>query len=87
MYYLHVQGDDHYDEGQGTVELDGAEPLPGDKGFRLAIDIPSVFYKYIIGRQGATKHSIEKDTNTRIKVPPRGVEGEIGELIKIWCWI
>ncbi len=47
----------------------------------LRIVIPSDFYKYIIGRQGGTKSSIEKDTKARIRVPQRGTEGDIGERI------
>ncbi len=46
----------------------------------LRMVIPSDFYKYIIGWKGGTKSSIEKDTKTRIRVPQRGTEGDIGEL-------
>ena len=71
------------DEGgeDDETELEGVESLPGGRGFMLRMVIPSDFYKYIIGRQGGTKSSIEKDTKTRIRVPQRGTEGDIGERI------
>ncbi|XP_056153296.1 activating signal cointegrator 1 complex subunit 1 isoform X2 [Lampris incognitus] len=48
-----------------------------DKGFRCAIDVPSVLYKYIIGKKGETRKRVEADTKTSISVPKQGVEGQI----------
>uniref|UniRef100_A0A3Q3Q1U4 K Homology domain-containing protein n=1 Tax=Monopterus albus TaxID=43700 RepID=A0A3Q3Q1U4_MONAL len=48
-----------------------------DKGYRCAIDVPSVFYKYIIGKKGETRRRLEFDTKTSISIPKQGVEGQI----------
>ncbi|KAM3859691.1 activating signal cointegrator 1 complex subunit 1 [Diretmus argenteus] len=48
-----------------------------DKGFRCAIDVPSVLYKYIIGKKGETRRRLESDTKTSISIPKPGVEGQI----------
>ncbi|XP_072523157.1 activating signal cointegrator 1 complex subunit 1 [Salminus brasiliensis] len=48
-----------------------------DKGFRCAIDVPSVLYKYIIGKKGETRKRLETDTKTSISIPKQGVEGQI----------
>lgn len=48
-----------------------------DKGFRCAIDVPSVLYKYIIGKKGETRRRLESDTKTSINIPKQGVEGQI----------
>ncbi|XP_034414232.1 activating signal cointegrator 1 complex subunit 1 [Cyclopterus lumpus] len=48
-----------------------------DKGYRCAIDVPSVLYKYIIGKKGETRRRLELDTKTSINIPKPGVEGQI----------
>ncbi|XP_057681957.1 activating signal cointegrator 1 complex subunit 1 [Corythoichthys intestinalis] len=48
-----------------------------DKGFRCAIDVPTVLYKYIIGKKGETRKRLESDTKTSINIPKQGVEGQI----------
>ncbi|XP_030611088.1 activating signal cointegrator 1 complex subunit 1 isoform X2 [Archocentrus centrarchus] len=48
-----------------------------DKGYRCAIDVPSVLYKYIIGKKGETRRRLESDTKTSISIPKPGVEGQI----------
>ncbi|KAM3592635.1 uncharacterized protein V6R79_022565 [Siganus canaliculatus] len=48
-----------------------------DKGFQCAIDVPSVLYKYIIGKKGETRKRLEFDTKTSISIPKQGVEGQI----------
>lgn len=48
-----------------------------DKGYRCAIDVPSVLYKYIIGKKGETRRRLEFDTKTSINIPKQGVEGQI----------
>ncbi|XP_029312006.1 activating signal cointegrator 1 complex subunit 1 [Cottoperca gobio] len=48
-----------------------------DKGYRCAIDVPSVLYKYIIGKKGETRRRLETDTKTSISIPKQGVEGQI----------
>ena len=50
-----------------------------DYGFRLLILIPSVYFKYIIGKGGETKRRLENDTRTRIRIPKQGEEGNIGK--------
>ncbi|XP_052467996.1 activating signal cointegrator 1 complex subunit 1 [Carassius gibelio] len=48
-----------------------------DRGFRCAIDVPSVLYKYIIGKKGETRKRLETETKTSISIPKQGVEGQI----------
>nr|XP_055032567.1 activating signal cointegrator 1 complex subunit 1 [Misgurnus anguillicaudatus]XP_055032568.1 activating signal cointegrator 1 complex subunit 1 [Misgurnus anguillicaudatus]XP_055032569.1 activating signal cointegrator 1 complex subunit 1 [Misgurnus anguillicaudatus] len=48
-----------------------------EKGFRCAIDVPSVLYKYIIGKKGETRKRLESETKTSISIPKQGVEGQI----------
>lgn len=48
-----------------------------DKGYRCAIDVPSVLYKYIIGKKGETRRRLEFDTKTSINIPKQGLEGQI----------
>uniref|UniRef100_A0A3Q2GBU2 Activating signal cointegrator 1 complex subunit 1 n=1 Tax=Cyprinodon variegatus TaxID=28743 RepID=A0A3Q2GBU2_CYPVA len=48
-----------------------------DKGYRCAIDVPSVLYKYIIGKKGETRRRLESDTKTSISIPKQGIEGQI----------
>lgn len=73
--------DNVYDEGEDlSEELKGVEHTRGG-GLLLRMDIPEVFYKYIIGRQGRTKTNIEKDTGCRIRIPGRGRTGDVSECI------
>jgi len=46
------------------------------KGFRLVMPVPSLFYKYIIGKKGETKKKIETETRTQILVPKPGEQRE-----------
>ncbi|XP_054623372.1 activating signal cointegrator 1 complex subunit 1 [Dunckerocampus dactyliophorus] len=48
-----------------------------ERGFQCAIDVPSVLYKYIIGKKGETRKRLELDTKTSITIPKQGVEGQI----------
>lgn len=48
-----------------------------EKGYRCAIDVPSVLYKYIIGKKGETRRRLEFDTKTSINIPKQGIEGQI----------
>lgn len=58
-----------------TCDTHGIEQT--EKGFRCAIDVPSVLYKYIIGKKGETRKRLEYDTKTSINIPKQGVEGQI----------
>ncbi|KAM8837850.1 activating signal cointegrator 1 complex subunit 1 isoform 1-T2 [Spinachia spinachia] len=60
------------DETCGTVLIEQT-----DKGYRCAFDVPSVLYKYIIGKKGETRKRLEFDTKTSISIPKPGVEGQI----------
>ena len=50
-----------------------------EDGYRLSIEIPSLLYKFIIGKKGETKRKIEKETGTCIMIPRQGEEGNVGE--------
>jgi len=49
-----------YDEGEdATLELEGVEQTPGG-GYVLHLPIPSVFFKYIIGREGKPSQTLRR---------------------------
>lgn len=48
-----------------------------EKGYRYAMDVPSVLYKYIIGKKGETRKRLEAETHTSVNIPKQGVEGQI----------
>lgn len=56
---------------------DGHSIEQTEKGFRCAIDVPSVLYKYVIGKKGETRRRLEYDTKTSISIPKQGIEGQI----------
>lgn len=47
-------------------------------GYQLRVQLPSVFYKYIIGKKGETKKRLESETRTQIRIPRQNEEGDIG---------
>ena len=51
-----------------------------ENGFRLSMAIPSVYFKYIIGKKGDVKRRLENDTKTQIRIPRQGEEGHIGNV-------
>lgn len=94
MYRRNIIKEEHYEEEEEDVSYMGppeSEDLADeetcdaivieetDKGYRCAIDVPSVLYKYIIGKKGETRRRLELDTKTSINIPKPGVEGQIGE--------
>ncbi len=50
--------------------------LPDGK-YQTELNIPSVFYKFVIGKQGQTRRMIENDTKSRVCIPRQGEEGPI----------
>lgn len=46
-------------------------------GFKLKLNIPDEFYKFIIGKGGETKKKIENETRTQIRIPKQGIEGDV----------
>ncbi|KAK3094700.1 hypothetical protein FSP39_005155 [Pinctada imbricata] len=48
-----------------------------ENGYEIRLDLPSAFFKHIIGRKGETKRRLETETKTQIRIPKAGVEGEI----------
>lgn len=50
-----------------------------DCGFQTSVNLPSAFFKHIIGRKAETKRRLENETKTQIKIPREGVEGDIGK--------
>ena len=70
---LHVD-EDEKDDPQSDEKVE-----PVDNGYILRLDIPSVFYKYIIGKGGHAKRDIETDTESTIRIPRQGETGLVGE--------
>ncbi|XP_040885458.1 activating signal cointegrator 1 complex subunit 1 [Toxotes jaculatrix] len=90
VYRKNIIKEEHYEEEEdfsymGPPENDLAEDETcdshmieqTDKGYCCAIDVPSVLYKYIIGKKGETRRRLESDTKTSISIPKQGVEGQI----------
>ncbi|KAK6328113.1 hypothetical protein J4Q44_G00000910 [Coregonus suidteri] len=73
--YVGPPASEQFEEEQEFCDSHAIEQT--DKGFRCAIDVPSVLYKYIIGRKGETRRRLESDTKTSINIPKQGVEGQI----------
>ncbi|XP_068610329.1 activating signal cointegrator 1 complex subunit 1 isoform X1 [Brachionichthys hirsutus] len=67
-----LEGDEFEDEACDAHVIEQT-----NKGFRCAFDVPSVLYKYIIGKKGETRRRLECDTKTSISIPKQGVEGQI----------
>ncbi|XP_074475170.1 activating signal cointegrator 1 complex subunit 1 isoform X1 [Sebastes fasciatus] len=91
VYRRNIIKEDHYEEEEELSYLGPTESEDlaadetcdtnlieqTDKGYRCAIDVPSVLYKYIIGKKGETRRRLEFDTKTSINIPKPGVEGQI----------
>ena len=43
------------------------------------MDVPSAYFKFIIGKKAETKKRIENETKTQLRIPKQGEEGEIGK--------
>lgn len=69
-----IQCDNWNDETCDTLNVEET-----DRGYRTSVNLPSAFFKHIIGRKGETKRRLEIETKTQIKIPREGVEGEIGQ--------
>ena len=74
-----VYADDVYDEGEDIEEgMTGIEKLRSGN-YQLKLNIPSTFYKYIIGKEGKTKKRIERDTECYLRLPSKGKLGDVGK--------
>jgi hypothetical protein len=70
------------DDEDGDLDLDKydvtvTEPYAGK--FEAKVPVPSVLFGTIIGKGGATRMRIEKDTQAKIRVPKMGAEGDVGK--------
>jgi len=89
---LSVVADEYADESCTVDAIDDIESTAA--GYQLKIQLPSVFFKYIIGKKGETKKRLESETRTQIKVPRQREEGDIGMfwffkvylLFFMWLW-
>uniref|UniRef100_A0A8C4Y2U1 Activating signal cointegrator 1 complex subunit 1 n=1 Tax=Gopherus evgoodei TaxID=1825980 RepID=A0A8C4Y2U1_9SAUR len=48
-----------------------------ERGFQCTVEVPSLLYKYIIGKKGETRKRLETETRTSISIPKPGMEGQI----------
>ena len=64
-------------DGETPYLEEGVEQVA--QGYRLRLDIPSVLYKYLIGKQGRTRRHMEEVTGCQIRIPRHGEEGPIGQ--------
>lgn len=75
-----IQCDSWNDETCDTLNIEET-----DRGYQTSVNLPSAFFKHIIGRKGETKRRLEIETKTQIKIPREGVEGEIGQYTGRGC--
>jgi len=76
MFMLPVVADEYADE---SCAVDFHEDIESTAaGYQLKIQLPSVFFKYIIGKKGETKKRLEAETRTQIKIPRQHEEGDVG---------
>ena len=54
-----------------------------ESGFQLRLDIPSAYFKFIIGKKGESKRRLESETGTQIRIPKQGTEGDIGKCLYV----
>lgn len=66
---------DDLDCGMEVEDLD-IEALENGK-FKASFPVASIYYSYLIGRQGATKKRIETETYTQIRIPGKGQTGDV----------
>lgn len=78
MFVISVAADEYADE---ICAIDAVEDIESTAhGYQLKIQLPSVFFKYIIGKKGETKKRLESETRTQIRIPRQHEEGDIGML-------
>lgn len=73
---------DKYNRQEREEEEEANEELEDSiektaRGYRASLKIPSVFFKYIIGKGGQTRANIERETRCKITVPSRSATGDI----------
>jgi len=76
-----VVADEYADESCVTHPADDIESTAA--GYQLRIQLPSVFYKYIIGKKGETKKRLESETRTQIRIPRQNEEGDVGRFLVV----
>ncbi|XP_006822825.1 activating signal cointegrator 1 complex subunit 1-like [Saccoglossus kowalevskii] len=70
---LFIADDDMYmDESCDVLPIEETS-----RGYRLAFEIPTAFFSFIIGKKGQTKQRIERETRTQIQIPKMGKDGDI----------
>ena len=77
--YPQAANEEIEDEPSCEGELEGLKDvvqLPNGQ-YEILLGIPSVFFKYIIGREGRARKSIEHDTKCCLKIPRQGQLGPI----------
>ena len=62
-----------------ACDASGLQVEKTEEGYKLCMEIPSLLYRFIIGKRGETKRKIEKETGTQIMIPRQGEEGDVGE--------
>jgi len=75
-FVLSVVADEYADESCAIDAIEDIESTAA--GYQLKLQLPSVFFKYIMGKKGETKKRLESETRTQIKIPRQHEEGDIG---------
>ena len=68
--------DEYADESCAIDAIQNIESTAA--GYQLKMQLPNVYFKYIIGKKGETKKRLESETRTKIKIPKQHEEGDIG---------
>ncbi|XP_074657827.1 activating signal cointegrator 1 complex subunit 1-like [Tubulanus polymorphus] len=51
--------------------------VESDSGFKLSLNVPSAYFKFIIGKKGETLRRLEQETRAQIRLPRQGDDGPI----------
>lgn len=86
VYYFSFLDESTGDFGYCDEVCDLKTPIEEtENGFQLKLDVPSAFFKHIIGRKAETKRRLETETRTQIRIPKPGQEGPIGIFYRNKC--
>jgi hypothetical protein len=77
MFIFSVRSNMYEDEVCDSGFANDVEQME-DGSYKLTLEIPSAYFRFVIGKKGETKRRIENETRTLIRIPRQGMEGDIG---------
>jgi len=80
----YVEEDEHSDDGAGVAAAEDMDSTDchiqqhANGSFSTAWHVPQAYLSVLIGRQGAARKRLERETGCRVTVPGRGEDGDVG---------